>query len=448
MLDDEAASQDGVMQPENAPAPEHGTTDPFFAWLRKSSWRRSTSNKWIGGVCSGFGAHLGIDPVLLRAVALMLMLSTLGLPVIAYLAAWAFLPDENDQIEAQRALNGAAGPIVLLLMFVASVLLLGGAPDIGWLPVVPVSLMAAGLIWWLLVRNGEVHNPFGTTEHRSPTRSAASPQQPPPPPPPKGATPAPASASARQAPSVAPVAPKPPEPAVVSAPAPTAHPAPYPTSPPRPTWQRPHRLSVGFFPTMMVVGLAILVGVGARQLHQHYDWPGLHDVVGLAAAVAVLATALIVIGLLGRRGGFISAMAVLTSIATALTLGGQTALMHVDFTHQIWAPTTAESVVFHQGVGQATLDLSRFPTDADDPATVTAHVSVGILTVTVPAEQTVRVVGSTSVGEISVQPGIGPDPTHTPNGAIYDHTFGSGRPDVIVQSTVGFGELSIQRSTE
>jgi len=78
--------------------------DRFFATLRRIDIRRRTDDKWIAGVCSGLADRLGIDPVIVRAGLILLSLLG-GAGITIYLVAWALLPNDRDEIVAQRALR-------------------------------------------------------------------------------------------------------------------------------------------------------------------------------------------------------------------------------------------------------------------------------------------------------------------------------------------------------
>jgi phage shock protein C len=52
---------------------------------------RSTDDRWIGGVCGGLAAHLGVDPVIVRLVVALAALAG-GTGVLAYLVAWVLIP--------------------------------------------------------------------------------------------------------------------------------------------------------------------------------------------------------------------------------------------------------------------------------------------------------------------------------------------------------------------
>ena len=57
------------------------------------SWQRSRSDRMVAGVCGGIGRALNIDPVLVRVVMAVLIISGPG--IIFYIAAWVLMPDEG-----------------------------------------------------------------------------------------------------------------------------------------------------------------------------------------------------------------------------------------------------------------------------------------------------------------------------------------------------------------
>ncbi|MFD7159715.1 PspC domain-containing protein [Kribbella sp. NPDC059898] len=68
------------------------------------TWRRSRSDRWVAGVCGGIGRGLNIDPVLVRVVMAVLIISGPGL--IFYLAAWVLMPEEgSDRVPLQGVLG-------------------------------------------------------------------------------------------------------------------------------------------------------------------------------------------------------------------------------------------------------------------------------------------------------------------------------------------------------
>ncbi|WP_344748082.1 PspC domain-containing protein [Kribbella aluminosa] len=68
------------------------------------TWRRSRSDRWVAGVCGGIGRGLNIDPVLVRVLMAVLIISGPGL--IFYLAAWALMPEEGSDRAPVQGLLG------------------------------------------------------------------------------------------------------------------------------------------------------------------------------------------------------------------------------------------------------------------------------------------------------------------------------------------------------
>ncbi|MET7279049.1 PspC domain-containing protein [Kribbella sp. NPDC005582] len=73
------------------------------------SWQRSRSDRMVAGVCGGVGRALNIDPVLIRVVMAVLIISGPG--IIFYIAGWLLMPDErSDRSPAEGLLGGRIRP--------------------------------------------------------------------------------------------------------------------------------------------------------------------------------------------------------------------------------------------------------------------------------------------------------------------------------------------------
>jgi phage shock protein PspC (stress-responsive transcriptional regulator)/FtsH-binding integral membrane protein len=94
---DQAAS--APPPPLTPPAAESG----FFTWLRDLGVPRRAG--WLGGVCAGVAERIGIDPLIVRGIAVVL--AVVGAPVaLVYAVAWFLLPDEQGVIHAQELGHG------------------------------------------------------------------------------------------------------------------------------------------------------------------------------------------------------------------------------------------------------------------------------------------------------------------------------------------------------
>lgn len=120
---------------------------------------RSRDQRVIGGVCAGLAEYFGIDPLIVRILAVGLVFAG-GAGFLAYLAAWLMVPEEGGDAITDRA-NGRWATIagtVLIVLAVGSVLPFRHGPFGGWGWGGPLlSLICLGLaglaVWW--VASGE-----------------------------------------------------------------------------------------------------------------------------------------------------------------------------------------------------------------------------------------------------------------------------------------------------
>jgi phage shock protein PspC (stress-responsive transcriptional regulator) len=56
---------------------------------------RSRKNRMIAGICGGLAEYMDVDPIIVRLITLMLVLSAGG-GLIAYIVAWLVVPEEPD----------------------------------------------------------------------------------------------------------------------------------------------------------------------------------------------------------------------------------------------------------------------------------------------------------------------------------------------------------------
>lgn len=54
--------------------------------------RRSRSDRVLGGVCAGIAGRLDVDPLMVRAAAVVMGLLSGGVALLAYLLAWVLIP--------------------------------------------------------------------------------------------------------------------------------------------------------------------------------------------------------------------------------------------------------------------------------------------------------------------------------------------------------------------
>lgn len=114
----------------NATPPPPGPAGPppgqgFFTWLRGLGITRS-SERWFAGVAAGIADRLRIDPIIVRGIFIVLAL--LGGPgVLLYLIGWLLLPDSNGRIHVEEIIRGRAetGMIVVAVILTAVVIVPG-----------------------------------------------------------------------------------------------------------------------------------------------------------------------------------------------------------------------------------------------------------------------------------------------------------------------------------
>jgi phage shock protein C len=66
---------------------------------------RKISGRWIAGVCAGLADYTGMDVSLIRVIFAVLVLFS-GLGAIAYVLAWALVPEEGEPVSiAEKFVN-------------------------------------------------------------------------------------------------------------------------------------------------------------------------------------------------------------------------------------------------------------------------------------------------------------------------------------------------------
>jgi phage shock protein C len=135
---------------ERAEGGEPSSAPPF----EQRGLRRSGDDRVIAGVCGGLGKYLGVDPVLIRIAAVILIFAG-GAGIVLYIIGWIAIPEELEEGAAVAPASTAEpsertrGAIVLGFVFVVLgvfFLLDELWPDfLSWHYVWPVALIAVGL---------------------------------------------------------------------------------------------------------------------------------------------------------------------------------------------------------------------------------------------------------------------------------------------------------------
>ncbi|NNG40042.1 PspC domain-containing protein [Flexivirga sp. ID2601S] len=453
-----------------APRTGHtGAIDRFFTAIRGFGITRRRDGKWFGGVCAGLAARWGVDPLIVRA-GFILATFLFGVGVPAYFLAWSLLPDEDGAIAAEKALRH--GDISSIALCAVTALLMFSGFGVFWSfgsgwnvggPAIGLGLLAWAFLAWNGKGPGARHD--GETRQQwtdrlgAQLREAAADHRTHPAPggaaPGSGAAggatePVPSQSAGNRAAAAGVDLRKPGAAYAVPAMAPTAA---VPATPAASTqaWSRPaKRRTFGAGPTFAILGISVLAGAftAAFLLGTSHGDSALQ--VGLAAGVAVAALALVIGGLVGRRGGALgpiaSVVAVLAVITSLLPKG-------MPWTGEIgdeqWRPASVAAGTQHNfalKIGSGTIDLSRIdPAALPARTTLHARVNIGGLTIVPPKNVTLRVTSDVDFGGISVNR-PGDDPTYGGVHIKRTVTVGNGPKTIDVQARVGMGGVEIKEA--
>lgn len=434
------------------PSPAGATPlDGAFASLRGMGVRRNPDDRWLAGVCSGVADRLGIDPLVVRG-ALIVLLFVGGLGGLAYLVAWALIPARDGRILAEEALHGHGWSITLLV--VIGIALVSNVADRWWLWLV---LVPVGLFGWWAVRSARAgKTPDQMAEelrgHADRVAGAFSPSQREshlPTPAPESSVPTPAlptpAPPTLESPTLEPAASSPTPGYAASRALPVPGSAPHALGPGRsgvvvapPRVVRRHRRGGGLLALLLTAGLAVAgYGLGSL-LATGRAWPGSHELVGGAFAVAGAGLALVLVGLSGRRAGL--SVVLTATLAAAVVLA--TGLPHVPtggFGERTWLASAPPAGGFALTAGEARLSL------ADAPPGVPVRVAMGAgeLTVRVPMGTTVDLDATIYVGQVSLRRLAGQQDLDGRVGAPETITtsVGSGPTHIPLVVRLGAGEI-------
>ncbi len=357
MTTDQSSSSSSPGNHPNPPDAERGKD--FFDRIRRLGVLRPAEDRWVAGVCVGLARRWDVDPVLVRAVTIVL--TVLGPGLLLYGLAWALIPQEDGRLHAERVLSGevTAGFVGACLAVLAGT---GGGVFPGWGGqdgwgsrggFVLTAAVAAGVWFWYRRHGGR----WPRTATGTPMTGYAARRA--------GTQPAwtmPGTGGVAE-PAPTPSGPTAHEP-TASAPSPTGSPwSPQPVTEEsgRPgRYRRDPRIRASRPFTRAVVVLAAVVGYAAFALA---DSDGSHRAGTLAAAAAltVLGLGVVIAALRGRRSGGLMPLALLLLLglaANSLTVG--TLSVASDAT---WLPSTTDTARSNLA-GNLTVDLSSLSRDA------------------------------------------------------------------------------------
>jgi len=430
-----------VQAPTQAPpqAPVHAP--PRLEPAPNPPLMRRQQGKVVAGVCSGVAYRLGIDPNVVRVVAVVLTLFG-GVGILLYALGWLLMPEESTgQSLGERALRGGGpdGASTLLLALLLVVVALGfGFAIVGdsWFGIT-VLAVTLGIGALLLTR----------------PRAGAAPPPLVPPGPPSGPPGAPVASWAPPTTAAASVPPFPGSSFAPDSPLGPDRPdlgpidAPYPYGPPpsqvlTPTPAEPRRRSIlgplTFFAAVAAVGVLGVVDVlGATVPGSAY----------VATALGVVGLGLVVGAWFGHSRSLIALGAVLAlvlvPVATVEQLGGQA--FGDSFETQTVGPTDVDEIdgaLFEHGAGDVSYDFSGIDF-TDRTVDTEVRVGAGNLDITIPEDVTLEMDAQVGAGQLDVlgesQEGLGLGQNQTYEGDVEAGTL---RLDV----SMGFGNVEVNRA--
>lgn len=443
----------------------------FFTWVRFSGLSRD-SDRWLLGVCGAIARRTGLDPLIVRGVAIVLAI--VGAPVFfAYALGWALFPDATGRIHAEEAIRGnftaptVTSVVVLVATAFSFVQGFHWAGPTGW--ILPGWLTAffslawsiaitVGIIWLVvyLVRRGRNRRPGGPGAQADaapvapdgPNSSGFGPVQDPP------ANNSPVGMAA-------------------TTPTETLH---SPTADSAPEAYAPNRTASSWGPseqnrarqeqnrarqeqqqarraeraaarraslpgagfTAIVLGLALAGGAlsaGFVASGTTAASTASALAIGLAVAVGVMAIGVIASGIRGRRGGALSGLAFLAGIALVSVSVFPAGTQFVAAGDPSWrvasANATADAPGYALGAGQATIDLRLLDGERlTDDRIIDVWVGLGETRIILPETTPVRVESHAIVGGVDYS-GSG---TGVRQGGLFlneAHTFNNGTSNTL-----------------
>ena len=69
---------------------------------------RKRDGRMVAGVCAGLADYLGSDVTLLRVIVAALAVVTGGAGILAYLVAWAIIPEEDQKTPVEENMAAKA----------------------------------------------------------------------------------------------------------------------------------------------------------------------------------------------------------------------------------------------------------------------------------------------------------------------------------------------------
>ena len=425
--------------------------------------RRDQQSKAVAGVCGGLGRHLSIDPVVFRILFVVFSFVG-GLGLLAYAAAWLFVPQEGaEQSEAHRMLTGnspwmaALMAIGLCLGAIAAVDALSNGLSGLW----PMWLIAAavfGLLvwrgdiklgrsitielplrpatWWQQpVREGEAEADAGTGTETGP--AGASPDFPQSPDEEKGV----GGSEPRDS-----VPGQPPERE------PSAMPSPTVPLGPGPDWGydlgrgteagRPVRTRRRGYGGLVLAGL--LAAGGALGVLNAAGVISLTWLSGGALVLLLLGGGMVLGGMFGKTTALVPVGLVLA--VPLIALSALDIPLHGTIGDANWAPASAAAVRsnYQVGIGDGTLDLSQAAPGAGRTVRLSAQVAIGDLDITLPPGVEVQVQAHDGIGTVDAGDILNSSQLNYDGGFVIPAGAAHARGTIVLVVNVGIGDVNLE----
>ena len=364
--------------------------------------RRDRRSKVIAGVCGGLGRHLDIDPVVFRILFAVLSFVG-GIGLLAYAAAWLFVPQEGaNRSEAHRLLTGS-NP--LLAVAVAIGLGLGALASISALTqgatnVWPLWMIAAAVVG-LLIWRGDIKLGGGRAESvRAPEQPPTWWQQPVGAPEGSGGSEGAQGSQGSQGTTM-----------FGGEPSSSTETFGEPEDAPPPDFSRPTEPFEPFEETARparnrrrgyggLVLAVLLAATGALGLLDAAGLVNLSWLSGGALVLLLLGAGMTLGGMFGKTTGLVPIGLVLA--IPLITLSAVNVPLRGTVGDETWAPTSAATTqsVYQLAIGDGDLNLTNVVPGAGKTLTVSAQVGVGDLTVQVPTNVNVTIQAHSSIGMV------------------------------------------------
>lgn len=462
------------------------TGDRFFDSVRATGIVRPDDTPLVG-VCAGMAERWNVDPLIVRAAVVALALLG-GAGISLYAIGWLLLPDKTERIHAQEPFYGKVSSsfiVAIILAFIPLFSFGAGPISLGFLfgPFgFIISLIIVGIIVIILQGNqdkgagqtaGPVHSSHASTQsgktesfsaetHSNPSGSHSpdftSGQQW------QNETPAPGnqtpSADAQQPPHAST------SDNVGSNPAGSGQAGP---SADRPWLDKPaldrsdlyatvsedldwkdHRPAASSRAVLLVIALLLIIAAGAAFLLDRGTPLTDTNLVlsAFAAASIILGITVAAHGIMGRRGGGLSALAIIVAVAAfpiAALMTLPSADHHILMGNKTWAPVSAAEASggYSMIMGNMNLDV----TDLDE-AEIDVTGRLGNVTIIVGDEQQVAVVADYVLSDVSGTEGFS-DTSGVSGNATY--LLGDidtvEEADIVIYVDVVMSDMNIERQS-